>query len=97
MPLSIVSKGVLGLAAFGALGAYEIAPPDPNGQTVFLERLAVRIESARQLPPQTHKTVSGILDRMSRQRATASRSADIEARRQLAIAKIEDVLRRRSQ
>jgi hypothetical protein len=96
MPLSIVGKGVLGLVTLSAVGAYEMAPPDMRGQTAFLERLADRIERVQQVPPETHTVLSDTLDRIGRQRANASPSTDVAARRQLAIAKIENVLRRGS-
>jgi hypothetical protein len=94
MPLSIIGKGVLGVVALSAMGAYEMAPVDTREQTIFLERLAARIERAQQIAPETHRALSDILDRISRQPARAGQSTDVDARRELAIAKIESALRR---
>ena len=94
MPLTIIGKGVLGVVALSALGAYETAPVDPREQTIFLERLAARIERAPQIAPQTHKALSDILDRISRQPARAGQSTKTDTRRELAIARIETALRR---
>ena len=93
MPLSLAAKGVLGLVTFGALGAYEIAPQDVRGETVFLERLAVRLACAHQIPPETHKKVSDMLDRSGRSHAKAIRPPELQTRRQVALDRIHDVLR----
>jgi hypothetical protein len=93
MPLSIVGKGALGLITLGAWGAYEMAPPDMGAQTSFLERLATRLQCAQQIPPETHLVLSDILNRIGHQRLSGDRPAELEGRRQLAIAKIANVLR----
>jgi len=95
MPLSIVGKGALGLITLGAWGAYEMAPPDIGGQTSFLERLATRLQCAQQIPPETHQVLSEILNRMGHQRLRGGWSAELEGRRQFAIAKITNVLQER--
>lgn len=94
MPLSIIGKGVLGVFALSAVGAYEMAPADTREQTIFLERLAARIERAREIAPETHRALSDILDRISHQPARAGQSTNVDARRELAIARIESALRR---
>jgi hypothetical protein len=74
------------------MSAYEIAPPNAREQAVYLERLAVRLSSVREIPPETQKALSEILNRVSHQRTRPSRSAEIEARRQLAIARVAAIL-----
>jgi hypothetical protein len=78
------------------MGAYEMAPPDRREQAVFLERLAARISCAKEIPPETHKALSEMLDRISRDRTRASRYADLEVRRQQAIAGLENIVRQAS-
>jgi hypothetical protein len=96
MPLSVVGKGLLGIVTVGVMGAYEMAPPDRREQAVFLERLAARISCAKEIPPETHKALSEMLDRISRDRTRASRYADLEVRRQQAIAGLENIVRQAS-
>ena len=93
MPLSIVGKGALGLITLSAWGVYEMAPPDIGAQTSLLERLAARLECVHQVPPETHQVLSDILNRIGHQRLSGGRSAELEGRRQLAIAKLAHVLR----
>ena len=89
MPLSLAGKVIAAAAAVGSLGAYEMAPLDMRRQTVFLERLALRVDHARVIAPETAARFSDLLVRL---RAQHARGADLEARRQRAIARIEGAL-----
>jgi hypothetical protein len=89
MPLSLAGKVIAGLIAIGSLAAYEWAPPDTRGQTVFLERVAARVDQARIIAPQTGKVLSDLLIRIRAEHPKTAPSAKLDARRQLAIAKIE--------
>ena len=89
MPLSLAGKAVAAAIALGSVGAYEMAPPDMRGQTVFLERLALRVDRARVIAPETATVISDLIVRI---RAQHPGGADLEARRQQAIARIESAL-----
>jgi hypothetical protein len=95
MPLSLAGKVVAGLIAIGSVGAYELSPPDTRGQAVFLERLAVRVDHARTIAPQTGQTISDFLIRVRAQHPKRASSAELEARREQAIARIEQALQTR--
>ena len=89
MPLSLAGKAVAAAVAIGSVGAYELAPTDTRGQTVFLERLASRVEHARAIAPET---ATRMFDLLARVRAKPVRHADLEARRGAAITRIEGAL-----
>src|SRR5262245_42626284 len=61
MPLSLAGKAIAAVIAVGSFGAYELAPPDTRGQTVFLERLAQKIDHARVIAPETATRMSDVL------------------------------------
>jgi hypothetical protein len=92
MPLSIATKGALGLVTLGVVGAYEAAPPDIRGDTVFLERLAARLACVQQIPPETHQALSRTLDRLGQDHPRLIQAADLQARRQLALGNIQNAL-----
>jgi hypothetical protein len=71
------------------VGAYELAPTDTRGQTVFLERLALRIDHARAIAPETATRISDLLARV---RAKPARAGDLDERRTQAITRIEGAL-----
>jgi hypothetical protein len=89
MPLSLAGKTAAAVIALGSVGAYELAPPDWRGQTVFLERLAARVNQTQAIAPDTATRISELLERV---RAQHPRGAELEARRQQAIARIENAL-----
>src|SRR5215510_6343889 len=89
MPLSLAGKAAAALIAISSVGAYELSPPDWRGQTVFLERLASRIDQAHTIAPDTATRITELLARV---RVQHPRAADIEARRQEAIARVENAL-----
>jgi len=89
MPLSLAGKAFAAVIAIGSVGAYELAPPDWRGQTVFLERLASRVDQAETIAPDTATRISDLLVRVRDQHP---RNAGIEARRRQAIARIESAL-----
>ena len=89
MPLSLAGKGIAALIAVGSVGAYELSSPDARGQTVFLERLALRVDHAQVIAPQTAARLSDLL---ARSRAQPSRGGELAGRREQAIARIESVL-----
>ena len=93
MPLSLAGKGIAALIAVGSVGAYELSSPDVRGQTVFLERLALRVDHARVIAPQTAAQISDLL---ARSRAQPSRGGELAARREQAIARIESALQRKT-
>ena len=97
MSISFAGKAFAGILSLGTLSAFELAPPDARGQTVFLERLADRVEHARQIAPETGAVLSDTLARFRRQRPKAGGAADLEPRRQLAVARIEQALQRTGQ
>jgi hypothetical protein len=92
MPLPLAGKVIAGLIAIGSVGASELSPPDTRGQTVFLERLAARVDHARAIAPQTDKTISDLLIRVRSQHLKRAPSAELDARREQAIARIEQAL-----
>jgi hypothetical protein len=92
MPLSLAGKVVAGLIAIGSVGAYELSPPDTRGQTVFPERLAARVDHARTIAPQTGQAISDFLIRVRAQHPRSAPTAELEARREQAIARIEQAL-----
>jgi hypothetical protein len=89
MPLSLAGKAVAAVVAVGSLGAFELAPPDIRGQTVFLERLALRVDHARTIAPETATQISDVLVRM---RSRRPRGGELDLRRAQAIARIESAL-----
>jgi hypothetical protein len=89
MPLSLVGKIAAAALALGSIGAYELAPTDTRGETVFLERLALRIDHAQAIAPQT---ATRIADLLARVRARPARGTDLDGRREQAIARIENAL-----
>jgi hypothetical protein len=89
MPLSLAGKAAAAALALGSVGAYELAPIDTRGQAVFLERLALHIDHARVIAPETATRISELLARV---RATPARDGDPDARRAQAIARIESAL-----
>jgi hypothetical protein len=89
MPLSLAEKAIAAVIAVGSLGAFELAPPDTRGQTVFLERLALRIDQAQTVAPDTAARISDLLARL---RAQQPRGGEFELRRAQAIARIEGAL-----
>ena len=90
MPLSLAGKGIAALIALGSVGAYELSSPDARGQTVFLERLALKVDHAHVIAPETAKQISDVLVRLRSQRP---RGGGLDARREQAIARIESALR----
>ena len=89
MPLSLAAKAAAAAIAIGSVGVYELAPPDARGQTVFLERLALRMDHARVIAPEAALQIADVLARL---RAQPSRGGELDARRQQAIARIESAL-----
>jgi hypothetical protein len=89
MPLSLAGKAAAAALALGSVGAYELAPTDTRGQTVFLERLALRIDHAQVIAPETATRISDLLVRV---RAGPARGGDLDERRVQAIARIESAL-----
>lgn len=89
MPLSLAGKAIAAVIAIGSVGAFELAPPDTRGQTVFLERLAQRMDAARVIAPETATQISDVLSRARTQRP---RGGELDARRAQAIARIEGAL-----
>jgi hypothetical protein len=89
MPLSLSGKAVAAVIAVGSLGAYELAPPDIRGETAFLERLALNVDHARVIAPETATQISDVLARARSQRP---RGGGLDARREQAIARIESAL-----
>ena len=89
MPLSLAGKAAAVALALGSVGAYELAPTDTRGQTVFLERLALRIDHAQVIAPETATRISDLLARV---RARPARGGDLDERRAQAIARIESAL-----
>jgi hypothetical protein len=88
MPLSLAGKAIAAVIAVGSFGAYELAPPDIRGQTVFLERLALRMDHARTIAPETATQISDVLARMR----SRPRVGELDARREQAIVRIESAL-----
>jgi hypothetical protein len=89
MPFSLAGKTVAAALALGSVGAYELAPTDTRGQTVFLERLALRIDHAQVIAPETARQISDLLARV---RAKPAHGGDLDARREQAIARIDSAL-----
>jgi hypothetical protein len=89
MPLSLAGKAIAAVIAVGSVGALELAPPDIRGQTVFLERLALRVDHAQVIAPDTSTRISNVLARV---RAQRPRGGELDARREQAIARIESAL-----
>src|SRR5215471_12883224 len=90
MPLSLAGKAVAVALAHGSVSVYELAPTDTRGQTAFLERLALRLDQARVIAPETATRISDLLARM---RTPPARGGDgLDARRAQAIARIESAL-----
>src|SRR5689334_5522124 len=89
MPLSLAGKALAVVIAVGSFGALELAPPDIHGQTVFLERLALRVDQAHRLSPEAATQISDLLARARSQRP---RGGELDTRRQQAIARIESAL-----
>ena len=90
MPLSLAGKAVVAaMTAIGSFGALELAPPDLRGQTVFFERLALRVDHAHVIAPETATQISHLL---ARARAQRPRVGALDARRQQAIARVEGAL-----
>src|SRR5262249_59333304 len=89
MPLSLAGKAIAAVIAIGSLGTYGLAPQDSRGQTVFLERLALKTDHARVIAPETATRISDLLARM---RAQQPHGGDLDARRRQAIARIESAL-----
>jgi len=87
--LSLAGKAAAAAIAIGSVGAYEWAPSDTREQTIFIERLALRIENARVIAPDTATQVSDLLARVQ---ARPVRGGDVDARREQAIARIEAAL-----
>ena len=89
MPLSLAGKAFAAVIAIGSVGAYELSPPDSRGQTVFLQRLADRVEHARTIAPETATRISDLLARM---RAQPPRGGELETRRGDVMARLETAL-----
>ena len=89
MPLSLAGKAAAAVIAVGSVGAYELSSPDVRGQTVFLERLALKVDQARMIAPVTAVRISDLL---ARSRAQPSRGGELDARREQAIARIASAL-----
>ena len=89
MPLSHAGKTAAAVLALGSVGACELAPTDTRGQTVFLERLALRIDHARAIAPETATRISDLLARV---RSRPTNDAGLDGRREQAIARIESAL-----
>jgi hypothetical protein len=89
MPLSLAGKAVAAVIAVGSVGALELAPPDIRGQTVFLERLALKVDQAHIIAPETAAQISDVL---ARARTRLPRGGELDARRAQAIARIESAL-----
>jgi hypothetical protein len=90
MSVSLVAKTGLAVALIGGVMQYNGAP-DPATQPEFLERLALRVERAGTLTPQARETIAHVVERAVA--ATSRRDAEREARRQLAIVRLEGALR----
>src|SRR5262249_55777136 len=97
MSISFAGKAFVGLLSLGTLSAFELAPPDTRGQTVFLDRLADRVEHAQHLAPATRSTLSDMLVQVRRRQPKADQAADLAPRRQIAVARIERALQRSDQ
>jgi hypothetical protein len=93
MPLSLAGKGIAAVIAVGSVGAYELSSLDARGQTVFLERLALRVDHAQMIAPQTAVQLSALL---ARSRAQPSGGAELDARRAQAIARIDSALKQKT-
>jgi len=89
MPLSLAGKAVAVALALGSVSVYELAPTDTRGQTAFLERLALRVDQAQAIAPETATRISDLLARI---RTTPARGDRLDARRAQAIARIESAL-----
>ena len=89
MPLTLAGKAVAAAIAVGSFGAYELAPPDSRGQTVFLERLAQRVDRARVIAPETATQISTVLTRL---RSHHPRGGEFGTRREQAMARIKSAL-----
>ena len=89
MPLSLAGKAVAAAIALGSVGATQLAPPDIRGQTVLLERLALKMDHARVIAPETAAQIS---DLVARARAQQPRGGEVDARHAQAIARIESAL-----
>jgi hypothetical protein len=90
MAVSLAAKTGLAMALIGG-GVLEFhAAPDPATQTEFLERLATRVERASAVTPETRATVTRVVDRAL---AVQGRDVRREARRQIAIVRLETALR----
>jgi len=89
MPLSLAGKTAAVVLALGSVGAYALAPPDARGQIVFLERLALRLDHARVIAPDTAMRINELT---ARARAQHAHSGDLAPRREQAIVRIENAL-----
>src|SRR5690348_1844419 len=89
MPISLAGKAVAAVLALGSVSAYELAPTDTRGQAAFLERLALRIDRAQVIAPDTATRISDLLARV---RATPARGDGLDTRRAQAITRIESAL-----
>jgi hypothetical protein len=92
MSLSLAGKGIAAVIAISSVGAYELSSPDLRGQTTFLERLALKVEHARVIAPET---ATQLADLLARSRPQSSRGGELDARRQQAIARIESALQQK--
>lgn len=94
MSVSLAAK--IGLAAILVGGAIIYqgyhAASETVTQTEFLERLASRVERANTLSPQARAVVSHAVERARAEPARPRFSAKTEARRQQAIARLENAL-----
>jgi hypothetical protein len=89
MSVSLAAKTGLAIALVGGVLEFR-SVPDPATQTEFLERLAVRIERANAVTPDTRANVTRVVERAL---AVQGRDAKLEARRQIAIVRLESALR----
>jgi hypothetical protein len=89
MPLSLAGKGVAAMIAIGSVGAYGLSSPDVRGETVLLERLALKLDHAQMIAPDT---AARITDLLTRSRGQPSHHSELDARREQAIARIESAL-----
>ena len=94
MSVSLAAK--IGLAAVLVGGAVNYQgfqrAPETVTQTEFLERLAARVERANTLSPQARAVVSHVIERSHAEPARNRHAAKHEARRQSAIARLENAL-----
>jgi len=92
MSVSLAAKAGLALILVGGVVEFR-GTNDPATRTDFLERLAVRVEHAHTVTPQTREVLSRVVERALKAPVRNNSDAKDEARRQLAIVRLESALR----